>query len=114
VASGRSDQSGAFRGFSGRGTCRELGPSGALFNEIAICRGPETNADPEQRVEGAACVSPSVPAKLEFVEIALQMALPEAVEHAFRRSLQVGKHAMNPVVYLVRLASADDLRLMRV
>ena len=55
-----------------------------------------------------------VPAEHEFVEIALQMALPEAVEHAFRPSLQVGEHAMNPVQDFVRLATSDDLRLMRI
>ena len=52
--------------------------------------------------------------RAEFVEIALQMALPGAVEHAFRPSLQVGKHAVNPVQDLVRLTTADDIRLMRV
>jgi hypothetical protein len=53
----------------GRGFCRERGPSGALFNKITICRWPETNTDPQQRVEGASHVSPSVPAEhaVEYV-----------------------------------------------
>jgi hypothetical protein len=72
-------------GFIGRGFCRERGPSGALFNKITICRWPETNTDPQQRVEGASHVSPSVPAEHEFVKIALQMALSEAVEAPFAR-----------------------------
>ena len=70
-------------GFIGHGFCRERGPSGALFNKITTCRWPETNTDPQQRVKGASHVSPSVPAEHEFVEIALQMALSEAVEDAF-------------------------------
>ena len=52
--------------------------------------------------------------RAEFVGTALQMALPEAVEDAFRPSLQVGEHAVDPVEKVVRLATADDLRLMRV
>ena len=56
---------------------------------------------------------PSVPAKHEFVEIALQMALLEAVEDAFRPSLQIGEDAVNPVQDLVRLAAGDDFSLMR-
>ena len=55
----------------GRGFCREQGPSGARFNKITICRWPETNTDPQQRVEGTANVSPPVPAEHEFVEITL-------------------------------------------
>ena len=74
---GGPDQSEALRWFTGGGFCGERGPSGPQFNEIAICRGTETNTDPEQRVERAAHVSPSVPAEHEFVEIALQMAFSE-------------------------------------
>ena len=97
-----------------RSFCHELQLSDALFDEIAICRGRETDTDPEQRVEGAAHVSPPVPAEHELVEIALQMAFPETVEHAFRPSFQVGEHAVNPVQDLVRFLAGDDLRLMRV
>ena len=98
----------------GRGFCREQGPSGALFNKITICRWPETNTDPQQRVEGASHVSPPVPAEHEFVEIALQMGLSEAVEDAFCPCFQVGEHAVDPVEYVVCLLAADNLRLMRV
>ena len=94
--------------------CEEIRLSDALIDEIAVGCRCETNTDPEQRIEGAAHVSPPVPAEHELVEIALQVAFPEAVEHAFRPSLQVGKHAMNPVQDLVRLATSDDLRLMRI
>lgn len=90
------------------------GPSGPQFNEIVICRGTETNTDPEQRVERAAQVSPSVPEKHEFVEIALQMAFSEAVEDTFGPCFQVGEHAVDPVEDLVCLLAADDLRLVRV
>jgi len=38
------------------------------------------DADPEQCVEGTAHVSPPVPTEHEFVEVALQVALSEAVE----------------------------------
>ena len=57
VASGGSGQSGTFRGSVGRGFCRERGPSGALIDRIATGRGLETYTDPEQRVEGGACVA---------------------------------------------------------
>ena len=67
----------------GRGFCREQGHSGALFNKITICRWPEANTDPQQRVEGASHVPSSVPVEHKFVEIALQMAFPEAAEDAF-------------------------------
>jgi hypothetical protein len=89
-------------------------PSDALIYEIAIRRGCETDTDPDQRIEGTACVSPPVPAEHEFVEIALQMAFPEAVKHTVRPSLQVGEDAVNPVQDLVRLATGDDRSLMRV
>ena len=81
--------------------CRERGPSGALFNKIAICRWPETNTDPEQRIEGVSHVSPSVPAEHEFFEIALQMAFSEAVEDAVCPRFQVGEHAVDPVEYVM-------------
>jgi len=96
------------------GSCHERGPSGALFNKIAICRWPEINPDPQQRVEGASHVSPSVPAEHEFVEMALKMAFSEAVEDAFCLRFQVGEHAVDPVEYVVCRSAADDLRLMRV
>ena len=35
-------------------------------------------------------------------------------DNAFRPSLHIGKHKLDPVQDLVRLATADDLRLMRV
>jgi len=100
-----------------RAGCRvsfEIRPSGALIDEIAIGRRCETDADPEQRIEGTAHVSPPVPAEYELVEIALQMTPPEAVKHAFRPPLQVGEHAVNPVQDFVSLLAADDLGLMRV
>jgi hypothetical protein len=59
-------------------------------------------------------VSPSVPAEHEFVEIALQMALSEAMEDAFCPRFQVGEYAVDPVEYVVCLLAADNLRLMRV
>lgn len=98
----------------GGGFCGKRGPSGPQFNEIAICRGTETNTDPEQRVERAAHVPPSVPAEHELVEIALQMALSEAMEDAFCPCFQVGKHAVDPVEDVVCLLAADNFRLMRV
>ena len=72
------------------------------------------DADPEQCVEGTAHVSPPVPTEHEFVEVALQVALSEAVEFegeqirpvdGFARerpSLQVGEHPMHPTQDLVR------------
>ena len=98
----------------GGGFCGERRPSGPQFNEIAICRGTETNTDPEQRVERAAQVSPSVPAEHEFVQITLQMALSEAVEDSFGPCFQVREHTVDPVEDLVCLLAADDLRLVSV
>tara|TARA_B110000908_G_scaffold49054_1_gene59862 strand:+ start:4019 stop:4444 length:426 start_codon:yes stop_codon:yes gene_type:complete len=106
--------------FSALCECSELGfyderrLSGALTDEIAICCGREADTDPEQRVECAAHVSPPVPAEHEFVEIALQVVFPKALEHAFRPSLQVGEHAVDPVQDLMCFFAGDDLRLMRV
>jgi hypothetical protein len=59
-------------------------------------------------------VPPPVPSEHEFVEISLQMALPEAVECALRPPLEVREDAVDPVQDLVRLPAGDDLRLMRV
>ena len=98
----------------GRGFCCVQGPSGTLFNKITICRWPETNTDPQQRVEGTSKVSPSVPAEHEFVEIALQMAFSEAVEDAFCSCFQIGEHAVDPVEYVMCFFAADNLRLMRI
>ena len=88
--------------------------SDALVDEIAIGCRRETGTDPEQRVEGTAHVSSPVPTKHELVKVALQMAFPEAVEHAFRPSLQVREHAVNPVQDLMCLPAGDNLGLMRV
>jgi len=98
--------------------------SDALFHEIATARRLETDADPEERVEGGPHVPPPVPSEHEFVGISLQMALPEAVECAFRPPLEVRKDAVDPVQDrvvqdrvvqdLVRLPAGDDLRLVRV
>jgi len=52
--------------------------------------------------------------RAEFVGTALQMAFPEAVEHAFCPRFQVGEHAVSLGEDRVRLATADDLRFMRV
>lgn len=88
--------------------------SDALINEITIGRRFEIDADPEQRVEGAAHVSPPVPAEHELIEVALQMGFPEAVKHALRPSFHVGEHAMHPMQDLVGASAGDDLGLMRV
>ena len=88
--------------------------SDGLVDEIAIGCRRETDTDPEQRVEGTAHVSSPVPTEHELVKVALQMAFSEAVEHAFRPSLQVGEHAVNPVQDLMCLPAGDDLGLMRV
>ena len=109
-----SDQFGALPGRSERSFCYEIRLSDALIDEIAIGCRIETDTDPEQRIEGAARVSPPVPAEHELVQVALQMAFPEAVKHTFRPSLQVGEYAVNPVQDLVCFSAGDDLRLMRV
>jgi len=88
--------------------------SGALVDEIAIGCRCQTGTDPKQRVEGTAHVSSPVPPEHELVKVALQMAFPEAVEQAFRPSLQVGEHAVNPVQDLMCLPAGDNIGLMRV
>ena len=50
----------------------------------------------------------------ELIEVALQVAFPEAVEHPLRPSLHVGEHAVNPMQDLVRASAGDDPGLMRV
>lgn len=85
--------------------------SDALVDEVAIGRRSQMDADPEQCVEGTVHVSPPVPTEHEFIEVALQVALSEAVEHALRPSLQVGEHTMHPTQDLVRACAGDDLGL---
>jgi len=109
-----SDQFEAWPGPAEHRFCDEIRPSNALFDKIAIGRRLETDTDPEQRIEGAAHVSPPVPAEHELVQVALQMAFPEAVEHAFRPSLHIGEDAVNPVQDLVSFPASDNLGLMRV
>jgi len=65
-----------------RAGCRvsfEIRPSGALIDEIAIGRRCETDADPEQRIEGTAHVSPPVPAEYELVEIVNRPGFPRGL-----------------------------------
>ena len=61
---------------AGRGFCHERRLPGALIDKIAICRGRETDTNPEQRVECAAHVSPPIPAEHEFVEISIADGVP--------------------------------------
>ena len=65
---------------------RLLPLSDALFDEVAISGWPESDADREERIEGAFRVAPSVPSKDEFVEVALNVAFAEAVEDPLRAS----------------------------
>jgi len=59
-------------------------------------------------------VSAAVPSEDELVEVALHVALPEAVEGALGPSLEVREDAVDPVQEVVRLPTPDDADLVSV
>lgn len=63
--------------------------------------------DPQQRIEANPIVPTPIPAKHEFVEIGLQIALTEAVVDAETIALEVGKDSVNPGHEDVRRHLAD-------
>ena len=98
-----------------------------MIDEVAIAGRPEVEADPQEPVEGDTRVASSVPTdfgtgreaiirsggsneaekarRAEFVEIALDMGLAQAVVNALGPGLEVGEHAVNPAQDLVRAGS---------
>ena len=60
-----------YEGAHGRWLSRSGCGSDALLDEIAIGRGPEADADPEERVEGRPHVPSSVPSEHELVQVSL-------------------------------------------
>ena len=89
--------------------------SDALIDEIAVGGWRETDADPEKPVERAVHVPPPVPSERhELVEVALDVALAEAVEGALRPPFEVREDAVDPMQEFVRLPALDDPHLMGV
>jgi len=88
--------------------------SGAVIDEVAIGGRPEVEADPQEPVEGDTRVASSVPTKDEFIKVALDMGLAQAVVDALGPGLEVGEHAVNPAQDLVRASAGDDFGLMGV
>lgn len=103
-----------YEGAHGRWLSRSGCGSDALLDEIAIGRGPEADADPEERVEGRPHVPSSVPSEYELVQVSLNMTLAEAVECAFPPPFEVREDAVDPVHNLVRLLALNDTHLVGV
>ena len=87
---------------------RDQTASDALIDEIAIGCRPEAEADPEERVMRALCVTSSVPSEPERVEAALDMGAALAVKAALRPSLAVREDAVDPRQEIVRRLALDD------
>lgn len=88
--------------------------SDALLDEVAIRGRGKVEPYAEQPFEGTMHVSAAVPSEHELVEVALHVALPEAVEGALGPSLEVREDAVDPVQEVVRLPPRDDADLVRV
>ena len=85
-----------------------------MIDEVAIAGRPEVEADPQEPVEGDTRVASPVPAKDEFIKVALNMGPAQAVVDALGPRLEVGEHAVNPAQDLVCAPAGDDFGLMGV
>jgi len=88
--------------------------SDALIDEVAVGGVAEAHRQADKRVEGGACMAPSILAKDELIEITVEMGLPHPVKGAEAPALEVGEHSMDPRQYDMSGHAADHLALVLV